>query len=119
MKTSKKEDVVYNDTVLAVKSVTIGTMYLHRVRVWDKDTGALLMAMRMWSDKPYARGTFIKMQPNIPWNVAQVLRETKKLEAQEEVVGPTEPSEEEVQDYAKQLLEGQKLFIGHPEEEGS
>ena len=85
MSPSKKEDIVYKDTTLAVKSVMVGGAYLHRVRVWDKGTGELLVAMRMWSNTPYARGTFIKMQPDTPPEVARILREAKEREVKAEL----------------------------------
>ena len=82
---NKKEDIVYSDTMLAVKSVMVAGAYLHRVRVWNKADGTLLVAMRMWSDKPYTRGTFIKMQPDTPPAIAALLREWKEQEMAAEV----------------------------------
>lgn len=76
---NKKEDVVYENCVLAIKSVSVAGVYLNRVRVWAKD-GTLLVAMRMLSSHPYTRGMFIKMQPeSMPPAVARA------LQAQEEV----------------------------------
>ena len=111
-----KEDIVYSDTVLAVKSVMIGGAYLHRVRVWDKGTGELLVAMRMWSNTPYARGTFIKMQPDIPPAVAAILREEKEQRTISEVEGEAETreaevaQEQEIHSLARQLIEGNKQY---------
>lgn len=73
MEPTKKEDITYKGCILAVKSVMIAGLYLHRVRVWDRD-GELLVAMRMWSGRPYSRKMFLKMQPDMPPGIARLLR---------------------------------------------
>ena len=77
---NKKEDVVYENCVLAIKSVSVAGAYLNRVRVWAKD-GTLLVAMRMLSSHPYTRGMFIKMQPDMPPAVAKALKAIRDAEA--------------------------------------
>lgn len=92
---NKKEDIVYGDTILAVKSVMVAGAYLHRVRVWDKTTGEMLVAMRMWSTTPYTKGTFIKMQPDMIPAVAKLLREGKLRETVSEQEAEAETVEAE------------------------
>ena len=119
-----KEDVVYGETVLAVKTVVIAGAYLHRVRVWDKRSGDLLVAMRMWSDKPYTRGSFIKMTPDAPQASRQLRADWKEQEAAEEGEGASlagaaraeeEAAAQAEEDMARAYVEGG--YIPPPAEE--
>ena len=73
----EKEDIIYTGCVVAVKSVMIAGAYLHRVRVWNKD-GEMLVAIRMWSDRPYTRGTLLRMQPETPHLVTKALEAARR-----------------------------------------
>ena len=87
----KKEDIIYTGCVVAVKSVMIAGAYLHRVRAWSKD-GTMLVAIRLWSDRPYTRGEFLRLLPDTPYPVAKALEAARR--EHEPVLGaPTAPAE--------------------------
>lgn len=60
----RTEDQTFTGCSVTVKSVKMGRVYLHRVRVWDS-TGTQLVAMRVWSDTPYTHGLLMNMQPTV------------------------------------------------------
>ena len=54
----------FTNCTVTVSTVKMGGLYLNRVRVWDS-TGEQLVAMRIWSDKPFEKGMLLQMQPSV------------------------------------------------------
>lgn len=55
----------YTGCTVTVRSSRMGgahALFLNRLRVWDV-TGTPLVAMRVWSDKPFEPGMLMQMQP--------------------------------------------------------
>lgn len=54
----------FEHCTVTVKTVKIAGSYLNRLRVWDS-TGRQLVAMRIWSDKPFEPGMVMNMHPTV------------------------------------------------------
>lgn len=52
----------HDNCTVTITSVFVSGRHLYRLRVWD-NTKQQIVALRMWADTPYKKGSLVRLQP--------------------------------------------------------